>query len=281
MEGKTVVITGATAGIGYAAAHALAGMGAWVLGVSRSAERCARAADAIRSETGNPAVEMLCADLSSMPATDRVAEEIRERTERLDVLVNNAGAIFLRRRVSADGLEMTFALNHLSGFLLTSRLLDLLSASAPARIINVSSNAHYGARIRFEDLQLRRGYFAMTAYGQSKLANLLFTYELARRLSGSAVTVNAMHPGLVRTNIARDNGFLAALVQRWILRAARSPEKGAETIVFLAAAPEVEGVNGKFFIDREPVRSSARSYTESDAARLWAVSETLLAGIFH
>jgi NAD(P)-dependent dehydrogenase (short-subunit alcohol dehydrogenase family) len=206
----------------------------------------------------------------------KLADAFRERYQRLDVLVNNAGAIFMSRQVSRDGLEMTFALNHLGYFLLTNLLLDLLIASAPARVVNVSSGAHLGGKINFADLQLERSYTGFGAYSQSKLANVLFTYELARRLQGTGVTVNALHPGFVATNFGRSNGGLFDPLFRLIQRfGALTPEKGAETTVYLAVSPEVEGVTGKYFANCKPAASSALSNDETTARRLWEVSEQL------
>jgi NAD(P)-dependent dehydrogenase (short-subunit alcohol dehydrogenase family) len=275
IKGKTVVITGATAGIGLAAARALAAMGARVAGVSRDPDKCARVAGELRATTGNGDIGIFCADLSSMESVRQLAADLLARFPRIDVLVNNAGGMYVRRVLTADGFERTFALNHLSNFLLTRLLLDRLAASAPARIINVSSSAQYGGRIHFDDLQLARGYAAMKAYRQSKLANVLFTYELDRRLQGTGVTANAMHPGLVRTDITKDNGWLFRLFQPLALMGSRTPEEGARTIVYLASSPEVEGVSGKFFIDERPVRSAEASYNREDGARLWEMSESL------
>jgi NAD(P)-dependent dehydrogenase (short-subunit alcohol dehydrogenase family) len=276
MEDKTIIITGATAGIGLAAAEALAAQGARVIGISRDPDKCARVAGELRRKTGNGEIGFFCADLSSLEDTRRVAEELLARFPRIDVLINNAGGIFVRRQLTVDGLERTFALNHLSNFLLTNLLLDRISESAPARIVNVSSSSHYKGKIHFDDLQLERRYAAFRAYQQSKLANVLFTYELDRRLQGTGITVNAMHPGLVRTDIAKDNGLLFRLFQPLFLMGSRTPEEGARTIIYLASSPEVEGVSGKFFIDERSVRSAKASYNEGDAARLWEASEDLI-----
>lgn len=277
---KTVVVTGSTAGIGLAAAEELARLGAVVVGVSRSPEKCRRVAEEIQEQTGNSQVSILCADLSSMAQVRRLAQELLERLPRIDVLVNNVGGIFIRRETTVDGFEKTFALNHLAGFLLTNLLVDRMQASAPARIINVSSSAQFRGQIHFDDLHFKRGYGFMRAYGQSKMANMLITYELARRLEGRGVTANALHPGLVKTNIAQDNIWIVRRLQRWILRNARTPEHGAATIVYLAASPEVDGVSGKFFVDEKQVASSKRSYDEEDAKKLWEVSEGMV-GLGH
>ena len=195
---------------------------------------------------------------------------------RLDVLVNNAGGFFMAREESVDGIEMTWALNHLNYFLLTTLLLDHIKASAPARIICVSSDAHTGTSIRFDDPQFKKGYSGFGVYGHSKLANILFTYELARRLEGTRVTANALHPGFVATGFGHNNGGLVRLGMRVVQRfGARTPEKGAETSVYLASSPEVEGVTGKYFVDKHPVQSSPESYDRTAAARLWELSEQM------
>jgi NAD(P)-dependent dehydrogenase (short-subunit alcohol dehydrogenase family) len=243
--------------------------------VGRDQTRTERAVAEVRAQSGNHNVTHLLADLSEQAQVRRLADEFRERSERLDVLVNNAGAAFLRRQLSADGLEMTLALNHLAYFLLTNLLLDTLKASAPARVVNVSSGAHRNAQMDFEDLELRGGYGALRAYGRSKLANVLFTYELARRLEGSGVTANVVHPGWVATNIGRNNGWWMRPLMALIQRSAMPPEKGAETVVHLASDPELEGVSGRYFVKLRPVRSSPASYDEQAAQRLWEVSARL------
>jgi NAD(P)-dependent dehydrogenase (short-subunit alcohol dehydrogenase family) len=269
---KVILITGATAGIGLITARTLAEQGGAVALVGRNPEKGEALASRIRATTGNDRVSYYTADLSIQTEVRRLADEFLSRHDRLDVLVNNVGGIFLRRRLSVDGIEMTFALNHLSYFLLTNLLLDTLKASAPARIINVSSGAHRSARMKFDDLQLARGFWLFRAYGQSKLANVLFTYELARRLEGTGVTANALHPGLVATDIARNNGWLFRLLLPLILRNARTPEEGAATSIYLATAPDVAEISGCYFYDKKAVRSSAASYDEEAARQLWAVS---------
>jgi NAD(P)-dependent dehydrogenase (short-subunit alcohol dehydrogenase family) len=276
MTGKVTLVTGATSGIGAVTAQALAGRDATVVLVGRDRERSAATVEQIKRETGNQAIDYLLADLSSQAEIRRLADEFLSRYDRLDVLVNNAGAMFWSRQETVDGLERTFALNHLSYFLLTNLLLDRLKASGPARIVSVSSDAHQGAQMNFDDLQGKRSYSGMRAYGQSKLANVLFTYELARRLNGTVVTANALHPGFVGTNFAANNGGIIRLVMSILHRFALSPEQGAQTSIYLATSPEVEGVTGKYFERSKPAPSSKLSYDETVARRLWDVSGALI-----
>jgi NAD(P)-dependent dehydrogenase (short-subunit alcohol dehydrogenase family) len=275
MKNKICLITGATSGIGQAAATGIANLGATVVMVGRSEERAKATVAHIKSETGNPKVDYLLADLSVQAQVRKLAEEFKSRYERLDVLVNNAAAIYFRRTVSADGIEMTFAVNHLAYFLLTNLLLDTLKASAPARVVNVASNSHRGKHLDFDNLELKRGYNPGKAYGRSKLANLYFTYELARRLVGTGVTVNAMHPGFVATNMAANNGWLVRLFLPLVHRNSLTPEQGASTAVYLASSPDVEGVTGKYFVREREVDSDPVSYDEAAARRLWQVSEEM------
>ena len=278
MEGKTCLITGGSDGIGYVAARELARMGAQVIIVGRNAFKTKDAVDRILDETGNHEVRYLLADLSSQGDVRRLADQVKERILKLDVLLNNAGAIFLSNRSSVDGIEMTFALNHLGYFLLTTLLLDLLQDSAPARIVNVSSSSHGSpGEFRLEDLPKPGSNGGYRAYGRSKLCNLWFTYELARRLQGSAVAVNALHPGLVRTNIERNNGVLGRLVNFFIGARGVDAARGAETLIYLASSPEVEGVTGKYFMDCRAVASSSLSYNAELASGLWEMSERVTA----
>jgi NAD(P)-dependent dehydrogenase (short-subunit alcohol dehydrogenase family) len=231
----------------------------------------------IKSQTGSSALDQIVADLSSMAEVRRAAEEFKSRYKRLDVLLNNAGALFNRREETVDGYEMTFALNHLSYFLLTNLLLDVLKTSAPARIVNVSSDAHRSAKLNFDDLHTRQSYeIGSKAYGRSKLANVLFTYQLARRLAGSGVTANALHPGAVATGFGHNNGALARLAFKVFNRFSMTPEQGAETLIYLASSPEVEGVTGKYFYKCKPVDSAPASYEEATARRLWQASEQMV-----
>ena len=275
MKNKICLITGATSGIGQAAAMGLAQKGATVIVHGRSEERAKATVAHIKSETGNPNVDYLLADLSVQAKIRALAAKFKSRYGRLDVLVNNAAAIYFTRQLSADGIEMTFAVNHLAYFLLTNLLLDALKASAPARVINVASNSHRGKHLDFNNLELKRGYWAGTAYGHSKLANLYFTYELARRLKGTGVTVNAMHPGFVATNMAANNGWLVRLFLPFVHRNSLTPEQGASTIVHLASSPDVETVTGKYFVREREVESDPVSYDESAAKKLWDVSEKM------
>ena len=229
MQGKICLITGGTNGIGKSTAQELARMGATVVIVGRNAQKTAQVVEEIRAASGNKNVDSLLADLSSQQEVRRLADEFKSKYAQLHVLLNNAGAVFMQRQLSVDGIEMTFALNHLAYFLLTNLLLDTLKASAPARIINVSSDAHARGKIEFDNLQGERSY-SSGAYGNSKLANILFTMELARRLEGTGVTVNALHPGFVATGFGKNNpGFLMKIIRAAVPLIARSPEKGAET----------------------------------------------------
>lgn len=271
---KICLITGANAGLGKVTALELAKKGATVVMVARSRERGEAALAEVQQASGSQNVRLMLADLSSMESTRQLAEQFKAEYGRLDILVNNAGAFFNERLLSVDGYEMTFALNHLNYFLLTNLLLDRLKTSAPARIVNVSSGAHTGGSINFDDLMMEKKYSGFSVYGQSKLANILFTYELARKLEGSGVTVNTLHPGGVATRFGSGQGFMG-----WIMKLVRpfllTPEQGAETQIYLASSPEVEGVSGKYFVKKKPVQSSKESYDTAVAHQLWEVSEQL------
>jgi NAD(P)-dependent dehydrogenase (short-subunit alcohol dehydrogenase family) len=279
LSGKVCLVTGATSGIGSVAAEALARQGATVCVVGRSREKCEATVDRIRRETGNRSVEFLIADLSVQAEIRRLADEFRKNYGRLDVLVNNAGGMFLDRRESDDGIEMTFALNHLAYFLLTDLLLDLLKASVPARVVSVSSDAHrWPRRIDLDDYQGRKRFGGLRAYGQSKLANVLFTAELARRLAGTGVTANALHPGFVATGFFAGRG-MAGMTGRLMGTSARlfaiGPEEGAKTTIFLASAPELERVLGEYFYRCKSIRPSAAARDAAAARKLWELSESL------
>jgi NAD(P)-dependent dehydrogenase (short-subunit alcohol dehydrogenase family) len=269
---KNVLVSGATAGIGLVTARELARQGNHVTLLSRSAEKCARAVEEIKQATGNQTVEYIAADLSIRDEIHRAAYEYKKRHTRLDVLVNNAGAVFMSRQLSKDGLEMNFALNHLNYFLLTHLLLDVIKSSAPARIVNVSSDAHRGTKINFDDIQFEKNYSGYPVYRQSKLFNLLFTYELARRLQGTGVTVNALHPGVVATDIGKNNGFLLRLIFKLMSTMAKSVEDGAATSIYLASAQEVEQITGGYFVDLKQVQSDPASYDLAAAEKLWNLS---------
>jgi retinol dehydrogenase-12 len=214
----------------------------------------------------------MVADLSVQAQVRQLASAVQRRFAHLDVLINNAGALFGQRQVSPEGIEMTFALNHLAYFLLTNLLLDRLQASVSGRVVNVSSEAHRGARLDFTDLQGQHRYRGWRAYAQSKLANILFTYELDRRLEGTRVATNALHPGFVATNFGRNNRSITAALWRILQLAAISPEQGAETIIYLASSPDVKDISGKYFVKKNAVRSSEASYDRAAAERLWELS---------
>jgi NAD(P)-dependent dehydrogenase (short-subunit alcohol dehydrogenase family) len=277
MDGRVTLVTGATGGLGRVVARELAKRGATVVVAGRDPARVRATVEEIRAQGGDPASDGLVADLSSMAEGRRLAEAFRRQYPRLDVLINNAGAIFARRQLTADGYERTFALNHLAYFLLTNLLLDRLEATAPSRVVNVASRSHRSGTIVFDDLQgaRRYGLGGGRAYSQSKLANVMFTYELARRLAGTGVTANAVHPGFVATGFGEGNGWLVGLGMKLAHRFAITPEAGADTILYLASSPEVEGVTGTYWVKRRPVASSPASYDEAAQRRLWDVSAGL------
>jgi NAD(P)-dependent dehydrogenase (short-subunit alcohol dehydrogenase family) len=266
------MITGATSGLGRVTALELARFGASLTLVCRNRSRGTDVIEEIRPKTGNGAVKLMLADLSMQRSIRELAASFLESGEPLHVLVNNAGVFNLKRQVTADGMETVFAVNHLSYFMLTMLLLDRIRKSAPARIVNVASAAHRNGTINFDDLGSERRYRSMRVYGQSKLANLLFTYELARRLGEGAVTVNAAHPGAVATGLGANNGALAKLLLPVVGLFMKSPEQGAATQIYLASSPDVEGVTGKYYVDCKPAQSSAESYDTAIARRLWDIS---------
>ena len=277
MTGTTVLVTGATGGIGKATAMGLAMKGARVAITGRNVGRGEAAADEIRSASGQQ-VDVFVADLSSQREVRRLADEVLQRLARIDVLVNNVGGFWKTRHITADGLERSFALNHLAPFLLTNLLLDRLKQHAHARVVTVSSNAQAMGVVDFDDLHGERSYSGPRAYNQSKLANVLFTYELARRLQGTSVTANALHPGVVSTSFgAEDPGRLGRMFVPFLRPFMKTPAEGAATSVHLASAPDLEQVTGCFFANGKPKRSSSRSYDEVAAARLWQVSAELVA----
>jgi retinol dehydrogenase-14 len=276
IAGKTVLITGATSGIGRATALGLARMGAHLAITGRDRGRTEDAAREIRAAGGGE-VDVLVADLSSQSEVRRLAEEVLHSLSRIDVLINNVGGYWDTRHVTVDGLERTFALNHLAPFLLTNLLLDKLKQSAPARVVTVSSNAHAAGRIDFGDLQGERSYSGARAYSQSKLANILFSYELARRLLATSVTANALHPGLVNTSFgAEDPAGVQKLLVPLLRPFMKSPARGAATSIHLASAPDLQRVTGRYFANSKPTRSSKPSFDEAVAARLWQVGGDLV-----
>lgn len=276
MAGRNVIVTGATGGIGLVTARKLAGMGAAVWLVGRDPHKTRHTAEHLRKTTGNPQVDNLVADLSSISAIRGLAAEIHNRMDRLDVLVNNAGAVFTRRHLSVDGLEMTFALNHVNYFLLTNLLMGLLQKPASARIVNVSSSAHFFGHIDFSNLQGLKPYISWSSYGNSKLMNILFSRQLAASLAGSQITVNALHPGFVATNFGKSNGGLMLPVFALTQILAISPEDGAKTSIYLAAAEELEGVTGKYFAKCKEAISSPESQDMAVAARLWDATQQVI-----
>jgi len=275
MNGKVCLVTGANSGIGKEAALGLARLGATVVIVARNRKKCEATVSEIRQATGNQNVNLILADLSSMKSVSGLASTFLGEYPKLHVLINNAGTYLPKRITTADGYEAVFATNHLGHFLLTSLLLDLLKTSAPSRIINVTSEAHRGAKIDFEDLMQEKKYSAFKAYHQSKLANVLFTYQLAKVLEGTGVTVNCLHPGVVRTGFGKDMGGLFSISVKLAGPLMMSPAKAAQALVYMASAPELENVSGKHFAKGKEKESSRESHDMHAAERLWQVSEDL------
>jgi len=275
MHGKTCIVTGASAGIGQAIAQGLAARGAHVVLVCRSRARAEATQLAMRTATGNAAIDIALADLSSQAAIRRLAQELLRRYPRIHALINNAGVVNMSRTVTVDGIETVFAVNHLAYFLLTQLLLPRLVESAPARIVNVASDAHHWDTLDFDDLQNHRRYRGLKVYGQSKLCNLLFTRELARRIAGTGVTVNSLHPGGVATGLGSNNGWWAVLIAKVLKPFLRTADQGADTAIYLTAAPEVANVSGRYFYNRREHRPSRAAQDDEAALRLWQVSEQL------
>ena len=274
MNGKRVLVTGGSSGIGKDTALGLANMGAEVIIVGRDLLRTEKTVNEIKEKTNNTNVSYLLADLASQQSIRHLAETFKQRYSQLHILLNNAGGIYMQRQLTEDGYEMTFAVNHLAYFLLTQLLLDTLKATSHSRIINVSSDAHYRGKIDFTNLMGEKSYIGWHAYSHSKLANVLFTYELARRLKGTGVTANCLHPGVIASNFGKNNvlfGFLVKVVSPFLA----STEKGAETSIYLASSSEVEGVTGKYYDKKAPTHSSGASYNATVAQKLWEVSEQM------
>ena len=275
MAEKVCLVTGGNSGIGKSVALGLAKMGATVVVVSRNKEKGETAVTDTVEKSGNKNVELIQADMSSQNSIHQLVNEFRARHEKLHLLINNAGVYLTKRSETEDGLESTFAVNHLGPFLLTSLLVDILKASAPSRIVNVTSDAHKGARVNFDDLQGEKRFSGWQAYGQSKLAMILYTHGLAKKLEGTGVTVNSAHPGVVRTNFAKNNGGLVMLGFRFLGMFFISPESAAKRILYVATSPDLEGVTGKYFTKMHEVKSSQESYDDDSARRLWQISEQL------
>jgi NAD(P)-dependent dehydrogenase (short-subunit alcohol dehydrogenase family) len=278
LRGKVALVTGATSGLGKVTALELARQGAQVVIVGRNPAKTAQTAAEIQDKAQTPAVHCLVGDLSVMSEVRRVADEFQQRHERLDMLINNVGAIFDQRQETAEGLEMTFAINHLSHFLFTNHLLGILKASPAARVVNVSSGIHLAARLAWDDLQSKRSYTlnGLGAYSLAKLLNVMFSHALARRLTGTSVTSNVLHPGAVATGFGRNlSGGMRLLVE--LARPFElTPERGADTILYLATSPDVEGVTGKYFAQRKQVLSSPASNQEANQRRMWDISADLI-----
>jgi retinol dehydrogenase-12 len=275
MQGKTVLITGANQGIGKASAIDLARQGARVVLVSRNEAKGKVALEEVRSQARGEPPELIVADLASLADVRRLAADFQKTHDKLDVLLNNAGLLVPSRRVTVDGIEETFAVNHLAPFVLTAELLGLLQATPGSRIVNVSSEAHRRATMRWDDLEFRTGYSGLKVYSQSKLANILFTYELSRRLEGTGVTANCLHPGVIASGFGHTYKGVFSVLLKLAKPFLLTTEEGARTSVYLSSSPDVAGVTGKYFDKSKPVRSNEVSYDQASWARLWAISETM------
>ncbi len=272
IQETTFLISGATDGIGKVTALEIAKLGAKVTLIGRNPDKTKQVTEEIRMLSNNEAVDYFIADLSIQENIYNLAEVYKSRHSVCDVLINNAGALFTSRKESHDGIEMTFALNHLNYFLLTHLMLPLMPQDTHSRIINVSSMAHMSGRINFDDIQQRRFYNGWAAYAQSKLANVLFTYELTRKLEQTSISTNALHPGIVATKFAANNGFMGSILRNAMNLFSISPEEGAETSIYLATSEEVVGITGKYFDNMKALRSSSESYDKAIAKRLWELS---------
>jgi len=277
MDGKVCIVTGSNSGIGKETALALAEMGATVVMAVRDAEKGENARAEILEQTGNTKTDLMICDVASLDSIRQFAREFTEKYDRLDVLINNAGCTIHKRQVTIDGFERTLAVNYLGPFLLTHELLTILKSSAPSRVINLTSGIHFRAKVDFDDLQKERKYKAMDAYGEAKLMVVMYTYELARRLEGTGVSVNVVHPGFAATNMGSNMGALRYKIMFKMIRPLQiSAKKGAETSVYVAGSPELEGVTGKYFAKSQEQPSSELSYDEEAQKRLWAITEGLL-----
>jgi len=275
MKNKICIITGATSGMGLATAASLAGMGATLGLVCRNRSKGEAVVKSIIEKTKNNKIELFTANLSSLSGIRKLATEIKSKFPVIDVLVNNAGAINQQRIETVDGFELSFAVNHLAYFLLTNLLLDNLKAAPKARIVSTASEASRVGKINFDDLQLTKNYSSLKSYGQSKLANIMFTYELARRLEGTNITANCLHPGGVKTGFAGEMKGFTGFMWKMFTPFLRTAEKGAETIIWLASSSEVENISGKYFKDKKEIRSIKPSYDIEAQKRLWEISEKL------
>ena len=277
MNKKICMVTGATDGIGKETARVLLQMGATVVAVGRNSQKITKTSQELKQKTGSERLEFMQADFADQNQIRQLAAQFRAKYDRLDVLINNAGTMTMSRQETRDGLEMMFAVNHLGYFLLTMLLLDTLKASIPSRIVNVASDAHEEATLNFDDLQSEQDFGGLKVYGRSKLANIYFTYELAQRLEGTGVTINALHPGFIATNLGADNiPVIGGLIKKVINLSAKNVSKGAETSIYLATSPEVDGISGKYFVDCQQIQSSPMSYDETAAQQLWAVSAEMV-----
>jgi NAD(P)-dependent dehydrogenase (short-subunit alcohol dehydrogenase family) len=272
MQGKTVVVTGATSGIGEVAADRLAQKGARIVFIARDRERGQETLKHLRAIAGHDNHSVHYADLMKLSEQKRVAAEIAASEPQIDVLINNAGALFNSRQVTEDGLEKTFALNHMSYFTVTNVLLDKLKATPGARIVSTSSDAHKGAKLNFDDLQSEKSYSGFGVYGRSKLMNILFTRELARRLAGTGVTANCLHPGFVGTRFGDQSGGILSFLVKIAKNFALTPEQGAQTIIYLGSSPEVEGKSGGYYVKSKLATPTKEAQNDADAKRLWDVS---------
>ena len=275
MDGKTVLVTGASSGIGMATAARLGALGARVVLVSRKEDRGVRARDELLRDNPSANLDLLVADLSTTGAIRKLADDVGQRYRTLDVLINNAALITSRRKLTPENMEMQFFVNHLAYFLLTGLLLDVLRRSAPSRIVNVASTAHSRGMIDFNDLQLETHYRGWQAYSNTKLMNIVFTYELARRLEGTGVTANCLHPGVIKTGLMRNFSSVVQVAWNATGRFFKQADDGAETPVYLASSPEVDGVSGKYFKNCQPLGTSQQSYDREVQRRLWEESERL------